>query len=364
MQNLSNLITCARLSGQWIASRFGGSSSMRSSMHSFLAGLAQAFEPCRLPAPVPLPVPVPRLRRVAWIPALMLAVVAAVPADAARGSRYEFTADGRLVDVEVLVGNQATPLYFPAGRFDRRYFQAFKGRNYALAVTNNTGRRVGVLIAVDGLNVVNGERSRLASGEAMYVLDPWERTVIRGWRTSLNDVRRFVFVDEERSYAERTGQANGDMGWIRVLAFNEQRPVWRDVPGHINDREPARDNDEVRPESRGEREGAERRDMAERAPEAQEGDGAAPRKAAPNTSRSFEQPPSAQSVPGTGWGDKRWDPVQKVWFVPERRATDQLVFRYEYASGLRALGIFPRSDRDRLWEREHGDLGFAQPPRW
>ena len=26
MQNLSNLITCARLSGQWIASRFGASS--------------------------------------------------------------------------------------------------------------------------------------------------------------------------------------------------------------------------------------------------------------------------------------------------------------------------------------------------
>ena len=198
MQNLSNLITCARASGQWIACRFGSMSSMSSKM---LTGLAQAFGPCRLPAPVPLPVRVPRLGRVAWIPALLLAVVAASPADAGRGSRYELTADGRLVDVQVLVGNEATPLYFPAGRFDRRYFQAYRGRNYALAVTNNTGRRIGVLIAVDGLNVVNGERSRLASGEAMYVLDPWERAVIRGWRSSLHDVRKFVFVDEERSYA-------------------------------------------------------------------------------------------------------------------------------------------------------------------
>jgi len=39
------------------------------------------------------------------------------------------------------------------------------------------------------------------------------------------------------------------------------------------------------------------------------------------------------------------------------------VFRYEYASGLRALGIRPVRYRDRLWEREHGDLGFALPPR-
>jgi hypothetical protein len=74
--------------------------------------------------------------------------------------------------------------------------------------------------------------------------------------------------------------------------------------------------------------------------------------------------PEAPSAPGTGWGDKRHDPVRQVWFVPEPVATDQLVFRYEYASGLRALGIEPRSARDRLWERDRGELGFAQPPRW
>jgi hypothetical protein len=101
-------------------------------------------------------------------------------------------------------------------------FQAFRGRNYSLAVTNQTGPRVGVLIAVDGVNVVSGDRSNLTGTEPMYVLGPYERAVIRGWRTSLRDVRRFVFVDEERSYAERTGQANGDMGWIRVLSFRER----------------------------------------------------------------------------------------------------------------------------------------------
>ncbi len=136
-------------------------------------------------------------------------------------------ADGRLVDVRVLVDGAATPLYQRAGAWDRHYFQAFRGRNYSLEVRNTTGQRVGVLIAVDGLNVVNGERSRLANGEAMYVLGPYESAVIRGWRTSLDDIRRFVFVDEERSYAERTGQANGDMGWIRVLSFREDRPAWR-----------------------------------------------------------------------------------------------------------------------------------------
>jgi len=337
MQNLLNPITRARLSGQWSACRLGA----------------------------------------ALLPALLLTAMAVAPADAARGSRYELTADGRLVDVQVLVGGDATPLYFPAGRHDRRYFQAFRGRNYALAVTNNSGRRIGVLIAVDGLNVVNGERSRLASGEAMYVLDPWERTVIRGWRSSLDEVRKFVFVDEERSYAERTGQANGDMGWIRVLAFNEGGRAWYDMPGRINDRERAREkDDEVRPygfldgrrgeDSKAEPRAAEPRDVAERAPvaEGQEGDVVGPRKQLGST-KSMERndAPSAQSVPGTGWGERRRDPVRRVWFVPQPHATDHLVFRYEYASGLRALGIRPHGSRDRLWEREHGELGFAQPPR-
>jgi len=83
-----------------------------------------------------------------------------------------------------------------------------------------------------------------------------------------------------------------------------------------------------------------------------------------NKTMARDEAPSAPSVPGTGWGEKRHDPVRRVWFVPESVATDHLVFRYEYASGLRALGIEPRSWRDRLWERDRGELGFARPPRW
>jgi hypothetical protein len=268
-----------------------------------------------------------------------------VPDNVSR-SRIESTADGQLVDVEILVGGDAAPLYIKPGTWNRRYFEAFKGRNYALSVRNNTGRRVAVLIAVDGINVVNGDRSSLRSNEPMYVLDPWERTVIQGWRTSMQDVRRFVFVDEHRSYAERTGQANGDLGWIRVLSFREQQNVWG-PPAYKDSRD---------------REGRGDEPYAGRAGEEQE-------RAAPNETRA--QKPNAtdksngsglDANPGTGWGDPRHDPVQRTWFVPAGGPTDQLVFRYEYAAGLRALGIVP--DRNRTWEREHGHYGFAQPPRW
>src|SRR5262249_3470944 len=81
-----------------------------------------------------------------------------------------------------------------------------------------------------------------------------------------------------------------------------------------------------------------------------------------NLARGDEE--SGRSFPGAGWGDRRHDHVDRVQFTPEPVAVDQLIFRYEYASGLAALGIVPvdRSWRWRLHERD-GELGFAKPPR-
>lgn len=311
-------------------------------MNSILDTLAAALERCRIPLPVPLPVPVRRPRVI--LGAVLAAALATTMfgASASHAATAKSQVDGRLVDVQVLVDGWPAPLFDRPGAWDRSYFQAFHGKNYSLVLTNQSNQRVGVLVAVDGLNVVNGERTDLSNHEAMYVLDPYESATIQGWRTSLNDVRRFVFVDEQRSYASRTGQANGDMGWIRVLSFREQTPmVYRDRP-------------KVRTQQQQDWLG-ERGDAAP-APSAG-GDLRAQK--APGM---LNQAPQSESAPGTGWGDHRWDPVTQTRFLAMANPTDQIVLRYEYESGLRALGIIPRQRR--VFERERGELGFAQPPRW
>jgi hypothetical protein len=302
--------------------------------------------------------------------ALAAGAVLAPPADA-RGNNDTW-AEGSLVDVQLRVGGRPAPLYSSPQEDERHYFQAVAGGNYSIMLRNNTRERVGVLIAVDGLNVVSGERTGLSADEAMYVLGPRETATIQGWRTSLDDVQRFVFVDEQRSYAERTGQANEDMGWIRVLAFREQQPWWEKLHGNRWNR--GRSSDE-----RGGREQA----PADRPPAPIEQEAApsgvppAHDEAAPLTARSEskglkndamsenEAPvgrDEGDSYPGTGWGEHRADSVRCIEFTAERLATDHHVIRYEYASGLRALGIFP--DHDRLRDRDQGTLGFARPPRW
>lgn len=275
-------------------------------------------------------------------------------------TRWETAFSGNVLSVEVQVDGHTSPLYRTSRRDDRRYFEAQRGEEYALRIRNHTGRRTGVLISVDGLNVVNGERSALASSEPMYVLEPWAVTVIRGWRTSLDQVREFVFVDEERSYASRTGQANGDLGWIRVLAFEEQ-PVVSQLDGMWRHRSNDRKN----------RDGAWLDEQAGAGKESSSNAPAPgkaqtePQAASPTLESRGDAAPRSKSFPGTGWGDRRHDPVRETWFDPQSNACDQLVLRYEYARGLADLGIFRDSgrDRNRLRDRDRGEFGFAQPPR-
>ena len=244
------------------------------------------------------------------------------------------------LQVSVQVENRQAPLYQASWRQDRWYVEAKEGARYQVRVRNTSGERVAFVISVDGLNAINGERSTLRSSEPMYVLNPYQTTTIKGWRRSLSKVARFVFVDEQRSYAERTNQANGDMGWIRVAAFREQPYYgWQKDEGQV------RDND-------GRSKAGER---GQPAPQSTRG-------TEPMAKGDVYGSPQ-ESNPGTGWGQTEKDKVREVQFNPQAYACAQVIVRYEYHSGLVSLGILPTERwRDRTWERDNGEYGFAQPP--
>lgn len=274
-----------------------------------------------------------------------LAALALLVAAPAFGRHPERSLNGEAVSVRVLVDGRTAPLYSRSSDWDdRRYFQAHRGGRYAIELRNLTGRRIGVLMTVDGLNVITGERSSLDSHESMYVLEPWARTTIRGWRSSLRSVQQFVFVDERRSYAERTGQANGDMGWIRILTFEEERPHivsrrrWDDRGPYPLPATPPQPSTPQKGRSDETQSDADVYDAPESEPHALE-----------------------RSYPGTGWGDRRDDRATRVEFSAVAWPSDRLVLRYEYASALRELGLL--DGRSRLEDRDRGEYGFARPPR-
>jgi len=298
------------------------------------------------------------MRRVARLPWVALAALFPTTAQAHVPPRDGV---GSLVSVSVEIEGATAPLYRAPDGSDRFYVEARPQARYVLRLANNSHERLAVAITVDGLNVISGERDPRPAGSAgadgrMYVLGPWETIAVRGWRTSLDEVRRFTFVDEQRSYAARSGKANARMGWIELAVYREVHPRaevaplrrGRDVPPPADAREgeAARDDAGARGEA----------DAAGEAP-AHEGDVA-------------RRPPSAsapRSYPGTGWGERTDDAATLVDFDPQPYAAERLTLRYEYAAGLRALGIDVRpwlQARDRLRERDRGERGFAQPPLW
>jgi hypothetical protein len=279
---------------------------------------------------------------------------------ASAGARPAFTeSPGTLLGVTLEVDGVSAPLYPAPDGSGRFYVEARPGSRYSVDLTNRSGERLGVVLTVDGLNVVSGARD-VGRGR-MYVLDPWQSTSVRGWRTSLREVRQFTFVDEQASYSARVGRANEKMGWIELAVYRERGSNtwrWRHLDQSAS---PA-------PYDRGDGDESERgeSDKRESAPNA-----GAEAPAAKSASRDSAQAPpasaagAARSFPGTGWGRRAQDPVVLTSFDPEPAPSETLTLRYEYRPALVALGVLPRRApyRDRLSERELGG-GFAPPPRW
>jgi hypothetical protein len=70
-------------------------------------------------------------------------------------------------DIEVqVVGDRGRTLsQYPVreerGGVYKAYLEARRGQNYSIQIRNRTNQRVGVVIAVDGRNIISGDRSNL-----------------------------------------------------------------------------------------------------------------------------------------------------------------------------------------------------------
>lgn len=227
----------------------------------------------------------------------------------------------------------AFPTY-PASSNDgsrRAYLEAQQDARYGIRIRNNSDRRVGVLVAVDGRNIISGEKSYLRSSEQMYLLNPYEERTYRGWRTGRDTVNRFYFTEEGDSYAGAWEDYSA-MGVIAVVVFPEkiQPPVYSN---YYN----------VPPAPGG-------RDSSRR-------------------SYSMDAPAAAMEAapaPGTGYGERERSSSERVYdFKPEPYPAEKHLFKYEWRETLCRKRIIscrpepPPRDRNRFWE---DDDGYAPPP--
>ena len=228
------------------------------------------------------------------------------------------------VSVEIVGADGQVFREFPMTARDgalRSYLQAEKGARYQVRVRNNSGQRLGLVIAVDGRNIINGGKSDLARSEPMYVLSPYATEDYAGWRANLDAINEFYFTDWSDSYSEAFGDRSA-RGVIAVAVYGEvppPEPVWQ-------------------PYSNAER------SAGARAPAASTADKSAAR----------------SESPGTGYGDRRIDHAVEVKFVARKNADSRHFIKYEWRETLCRKNLLECGEKNRFWD--DSTLGFAPPP--
>ena len=110
---------------------------------------------------------------------------------------------------------EVLPVYWHDGE---RHVAGEPGHEYEIQLENRGGGRVLAVTSVDGVNVITGQTAALLGSG--YVLDPWSRVGIDGWRKSMEQVAAFYFTALPDSYAARTGRPE-NVGVIGVALFRE-----------------------------------------------------------------------------------------------------------------------------------------------
>jgi hypothetical protein len=224
---------------------------------------------------------------------------------------------GHLADVTIFdrASGRELPVYWHEGR---AYVVGRPGNEYQVVVRNKRGEELLAVVSVDGINVLNGETA--GTNQAGYVMSPWRRLDVRGWRKSLDEIAAFYFTSLGDSYAARTDRPQ-NVGVIGVALFQRKRyePRYEERVPEGNYMQP-------------------KRESADKA------------QSAPAEAQGLRAPAPAQSAPlGTGHGRREESRVQWTQF---ERASEQpaetIALYYDSYRNLVARGILqsPSSPRD------------------
>jgi hypothetical protein len=143
------------------------------------------------------------------------------------GSPVSFTADsgataGGALTVRLLDENgSALPTFMDAGR---TLVQGEHGRRYVIEIANRSSNRFEAVVAVDGLDVVDGQTGSFS--KRGYLIAPFATVEIDGFRQNLDEVAAFRFGSVRGAYASRKG-SDRNVGVIGVAFFAERgAQVW------------------------------------------------------------------------------------------------------------------------------------------
>ena len=225
------------------------------------------------------------------------------------------------LSLEILVNGK--PLNELAAR-GTTYIEAVRHSEYSIRLRNNTGSRLAVALAVDGLNTIDAKTSD-PKRASKWVLDPWRTITIDGWQIGPDTARKFFFTSEDKSYGAWLGKIS-NLGVVEAVAYREFTPP---PP----------------------RESVLRKDRDESARMGSH-ESAAPQSAG----KAAPAPPDDYAA--TGIGRKIDNRVTRVHLKLEANPAARLRLRYEYRQQLVSLGVLPSPEEEQALARRERARGF------
>lgn len=128
-----------------------------------------------------------------------------------------------LFEITVFTKLEDKPLpEYLVGNFS--FIEGRKGQNFSLKLRNDSASRVMAIISIDGLSVLDGQAC--TSESRGYLVPAYGAIEIKGWRTSLSEVRTFTFETKDKSYAQGSTGQSQNCGVIGAKIFSEKlKPV-------------------------------------------------------------------------------------------------------------------------------------------
>ena len=234
---------------------------------------------------------------------------------------------GQLVDVQVVdrnTGETLTPI-FHKGEW---WIAGKPGARYGVTLLSRNPQRTLNVISVDGVNAISGDTA--AWSQTGYVLSPYQRTQIDGWRKDMSRIAAFEFTALPDSYAVRTGRP-ANVGVIGVATFIEKprpAPIARPsvVPGEA------------------ERSSSAPPSQAPASPMPSRSDSADASALSAKSSPADDRALRRESL-GTGHGEIESSSISYVAFKRAQNTPNEIVtIRYDRAENLIAMGILPPPD--------------------
>ncbi len=248
-------------------------------------------------------------------------------------------------EVDILVDGRPLREYLHKGQ---TWVEGQKGARYEILVRNNTDRRIEVVASVDGLDVIDGLAGDFTKKRG-YVVAPYGKVIIDGFRISMQEVAAFRFSAVADSYAAKTS-GDRNVGVIGVAVFTEKKV---EVP-------------------KPQRIVAEWSASPKRAPAgaARYGSLGFNAKSAPSHDMMLQESTARPGL-GTEFGENRSSSVVNTRFVRAnpKNPTKILTVRYNDYEGLVAQGVIKKHKPSETWLRETANpfpdsaRRFAKPPR-